>query len=475
MEKKYDLFICHSSIDKEWVRVLVRNLEKQALTVFFDERSLHAGDNLVYSLDMAIEQSGGALLVVTPESVNSGWVKREYSKIFTFRIKHPDYVFIPLLLEGSHDFPFSDEILYIDFRESKAYREKFTALLISLEKGIPGFSGDKNAPVEVPGNVVVKDLTLEVNRKKKTIDDIFRRIDIQKIPVMVLFQAHKDQEQVIQELLTRAQSMYGEDSVIHVIPPYSEKAEASSYFSYISRQCSLCKTAGDAASFEDAMDILIAEKGIIFLLISGFEHGSYEFNKQLAGALRNLNKHYPDKFFVVLCGGQVLKELKFKQGEHSLLNIAGIIEWPDPGTEDTTEFITAYFPGLRPDKNRIETLLDMTGHHTGLMKEALFFLSDNLGTTDTDLNKYLTGSSLIGQVFHPVIDGEKSLSLIKDMLHKEDIYPYDSFLHDDLLRTLYWKNLLCWKEDASGNRYLAWRCPLIRKAGEKIVENYEKK
>jgi len=209
MEKKYDLFISHSSIDKTWVRVLVKNLENQKLRPFFDETALKPGDNLVYTLDTAIEQSRGALLIITPESINSGWVKQEYSKIFTFHIEHPDYIFIPLLLEGSPDFPFSDNILYIDFREPEAYTQKFSSLLSSLEKSLPGFSIDTTSPIHIPKTIVAQDLTLEKNRKKKTIDTIFQRIDIQKTPLMLLFQAHKDQEQVIQELLTRAQSIYG--------------------------------------------------------------------------------------------------------------------------------------------------------------------------------------------------------------------------------------------------------------------------
>lgn len=104
----------------------------------------------------------------------------------------------------------------------------------------------------------------------------------------------------------------------------------------------------------------------------------------------------------------------------------------------------------------------------------MFVLEETPGISDTALEKKLTQSPLIGQVFHSLLHTGKNLPLVKGILEKEEIFPYDSYLHDDVLRTLYWKNLLCWKEKAS-DKYLVWRSVIIREAGKKIVGNYEKK
>lgn len=130
--RTYDIFVSHSSDNKKWVRTLVGNLKNQKLRIFFDESELHPGDNLVYDLDKAIESSRGAILVITPEAMNSGWVKKEYSKIIAYQVKHPDFIFIPLLLAGSPDFPFTDPVVYSDFRNPAEYRKAFFHLLTGL-------------------------------------------------------------------------------------------------------------------------------------------------------------------------------------------------------------------------------------------------------------------------------------------------------------------------------------------------------
>ena len=78
MTKKYDLFICHASEDKDsLVRPLAQALQSLGASVWYDEFSLKLGDSLSSSIDTGIADSEHGVVVISRAFFEKKWTKRE--------------------------------------------------------------------------------------------------------------------------------------------------------------------------------------------------------------------------------------------------------------------------------------------------------------------------------------------------------------------------------------------------------------
>lgn len=96
------VFISHASADDGFVKELRQTLEGQELTVWADSRELSGGDKLTPTIELAIEQARQVLVVLSPQTVNSPWVRREVRKALDVEKQRADdgYRVIPVLLPG---------------------------------------------------------------------------------------------------------------------------------------------------------------------------------------------------------------------------------------------------------------------------------------------------------------------------------------------------------------------------------------
>jgi hypothetical protein len=74
---KYDLFLSHNRVQKDWVRDVAKQLRKLGLQVFFDEDTVRPGEPIVTSLERGLMSSRRVLLILSPSSVKSRWVAME--------------------------------------------------------------------------------------------------------------------------------------------------------------------------------------------------------------------------------------------------------------------------------------------------------------------------------------------------------------------------------------------------------------
>lgn len=74
------VFISHSSTDKKFVRTLKDCLNANGIETFFDEDQLDLGDNLVSKLESALNETSHLVIILSPSSINSKWVKFELKK-----------------------------------------------------------------------------------------------------------------------------------------------------------------------------------------------------------------------------------------------------------------------------------------------------------------------------------------------------------------------------------------------------------
>ena len=92
----YDVFLSHSSKDKDIVRAIVERLRADGLRVWFDEWELRAGDSIPAKIEEGLEASRVLVLCLSANAFGSGWARMES---YTFRFRDPlnkERRFIPL-------------------------------------------------------------------------------------------------------------------------------------------------------------------------------------------------------------------------------------------------------------------------------------------------------------------------------------------------------------------------------------------
>jgi TIR domain len=111
----YDVFVSYSHEDSGWVTRFVERLEGEGFRVARDEVVLKPGDVLVHAIEQAIRDSARGILVFSPASAASGWVRQEYATLMQRSIEDQRR-FIPVLIEDVDLPPFAATRYYADFR-----------------------------------------------------------------------------------------------------------------------------------------------------------------------------------------------------------------------------------------------------------------------------------------------------------------------------------------------------------------------
>jgi hypothetical protein len=134
------VFLSYSKSDKEFVRVLARDLEAAGVRVWFDEGQIQVGDSLVDKIGQAITEVDFLAVVLSQNSVRSEWVKREVEISLTREFADRNVAVLPILKEDCEVPPFLKGKAYADFRSPAQYTEGMTALLKRL--GVTSAVGD---------------------------------------------------------------------------------------------------------------------------------------------------------------------------------------------------------------------------------------------------------------------------------------------------------------------------------------------
>ena len=125
------IFISYSRKDIGFVRKLAGDLEKAGYDVWWDLTDLRGGDDWPRVIPAAIESSQFVIVVLSPNSIVSDWVEKEYMQALSLRKK-----IIPTMLTQSKvPFPLNT-INYIDFT-GEDYAASLNSLLTTL-----GYSGE---------------------------------------------------------------------------------------------------------------------------------------------------------------------------------------------------------------------------------------------------------------------------------------------------------------------------------------------
>jgi len=108
------------------------DLRKRGVQVWFDEWELKVGDSLHDKIEQGILDSGYLIVCLSPESVNSSWVRKELNASLTIELEKRQVFVLPAFIEECEIPLFLKDRKYADFRNS--YKQGLDKL---LERIIP--------------------------------------------------------------------------------------------------------------------------------------------------------------------------------------------------------------------------------------------------------------------------------------------------------------------------------------------------
>jgi hypothetical protein len=109
------IFMSHSSKDKPFVRRLSEDLKALGHEPWLDEWEIKVGECIVSKISHGIKDADYAIVVLTPDSVASGWVDREWSALYWSEIQEAGIKVLPVLLRKCEIPPLLRSKKYADF------------------------------------------------------------------------------------------------------------------------------------------------------------------------------------------------------------------------------------------------------------------------------------------------------------------------------------------------------------------------
>jgi len=115
MVRDPSVFISYSSEDASFARFLSKALGDRSMKVWLDERELNVGDSLTRRIGDALNSNDFMIVVLSPASVRSEWVKHELAEAMTREIKQKRVVVLPVIYRRCQIPPFLTDKKYADF------------------------------------------------------------------------------------------------------------------------------------------------------------------------------------------------------------------------------------------------------------------------------------------------------------------------------------------------------------------------
>lgn len=124
------VFVSYSSQDKDFVEKLTTDLKKYKLPLWFDKWEIKVGDSIVEKINSALGKITDLILILSSNSINSNWVKKELSSALMIKLKDNSVKVLPCRVDDCEIPPIINDIKYADFREN--YEDSFLDLVEGL-------------------------------------------------------------------------------------------------------------------------------------------------------------------------------------------------------------------------------------------------------------------------------------------------------------------------------------------------------
>ena len=114
--KSYDIFISHSSKDKDFCDKLFGLLDKAGFSVWYDDNSLLPNTHLTSDLPKYIQECKSLIVILSRNSCASSWVKEEYAFAKELMYRN-ELIIIPVVIDDCELPGFYNNYKWIDCRQ----------------------------------------------------------------------------------------------------------------------------------------------------------------------------------------------------------------------------------------------------------------------------------------------------------------------------------------------------------------------
>lgn len=128
------VFLSHSSVDKDKIRRIKKDLEDHGIKCWIDEEEIPFGGNIVEHIESGLGESDIIMVFLSKASVLSRWVKTEWQSEFFDQINKNKIKVIPVRLDECQFPKLLKSVRYVDFTSSSEYERNFSILLRQLKK-----------------------------------------------------------------------------------------------------------------------------------------------------------------------------------------------------------------------------------------------------------------------------------------------------------------------------------------------------
>jgi hypothetical protein len=147
------IFISHSSFDKEFAHKLSIDLKKRGIAVWYDSWEMKVGESLTQKIQAGIKESSFLAVILSPNSVNSNWVKVELQVALNKEITEGKVFVLPILYKPCTIPTFLRDKLYADFHTD--YHHGLQQLLFTIGGSASKFKHSEEMIIDITNVLIV--------------------------------------------------------------------------------------------------------------------------------------------------------------------------------------------------------------------------------------------------------------------------------------------------------------------------------
>ena len=125
-----EVFLCHASVDKGWVRMVHDDLVHVGVKCWLDENKIKVGDSIVSKISSGLTSSQTMIAFLSKRAVESMWARKEWQSFLARQLSGSDIRILPALMEPCEIPSILADIKYADFTQSyhDGYKQIYNAL-----------------------------------------------------------------------------------------------------------------------------------------------------------------------------------------------------------------------------------------------------------------------------------------------------------------------------------------------------------
>ena len=127
------VFLCHSSVDKPFIRRLGMALVNNGVRVWVDEAEIRVGDSLIGKIESGISGSKYLIAALSNNSVNSQWCAEELRIAIDRQIAQKGLIVLPVLIEECEIPSFLQKNRFADFRNADDFDQAVAELCAAIQ------------------------------------------------------------------------------------------------------------------------------------------------------------------------------------------------------------------------------------------------------------------------------------------------------------------------------------------------------